>query len=279
VEFDNAALLAECTRRLREAPPIAGTRLVWRDADLTIGKAGVEAVERGGEMPVALREDDIELPDLLTELQDRTQLTRRSIVRILVDSGRLPDFRRNPQGFVDIAATAINRRKQMAIVDGIKYQRIGNESFYAQELFLEQELTGYVRNMLENATKSPYEAVVYDSATECSFADQLERNNAIRVYAKLPGWFTIPTPLGGYNPDWAVLVRTDDGERLYFVVETKAGLWVEDLRGVEDAKIRCGTAHFDALKVGEAPAEYVVTNDVNGVLNAALPVSRSDTTR
>ena len=270
VEFDNDALIAECTKALRDAPDIAFTRLQWTKAHLTIGKAGVEAEERAGAaMPVVLREDDIELPDLITELQDRTQLTRRSIVRILVDSGQLGNFKRNPQEFIETAGEAINRRKRMALVDGIRYQRIGDESYYAQELFEEEELTGYIRNML-GAEKSVYEAVVYDSDTEGTFATDLEKNTAIKVYAKLPGWFTVPTPLGSYNPDWAVLVATDDGERLYFVVETKGGLWTEDLRGTEDAKIRCGEAHFEALRVGEAPAEYMVANSVNDVLGHAL---------
>ena len=69
-----------------------------------------------------------------------------------------------------------------------------------------------------------------------------------------PGWFTVPTPLGSYNPDWAVLIDSDEGERLYFVVETKASLFADDLRGAESAKIECGKAHFNALKVGESPA-------------------------
>jgi type III restriction enzyme len=271
VEFDNVALIAECTTAMRDAPPIAPTRLQWTKANLTIGKAGVEAAELAGEgMPVALREDDIELPDLITELQDRTQLTRRSIVRILVDSGRLGDFKRNPQEFIEIAGEAINRRKRMALVDGIKYQRIGDQSYFAQELFQAQELTGYLRNMLQDALKSVFEAVVYDSDTEGNFAKDLEKNTAIKVYAKLPGWFTVPTPLGSYNPDWAVLVATDDGDRLYFVVETKAGLWTEDLRGIEDAKINCGRRHFEALRVGEAPAQYFVARTVDDVMTQAL---------
>ena len=270
VSFDNEALIADCTAALRDAPFIAFTRLQWTKAGLTIGKAGVQAEERAEATMVAIREDDIELPDLLTELQDRTQLTRRSIVRILIDSGRLGDFKRNPQEFIDVAAEAINHRKRLALVDGIKYQRIGDTDYYAQELFQEQELTGYLRNMLQNAQKSVYEAVVYDSETEGTFASALEKNSAIKVYAKLPGWFTIPTPLGGYNPDWAVLVATEDGDRLYFVVETKGGLWTDDLRGTEDAKIKCGRRHFDALRIGESPAEYVVETAVEGLLARAI---------
>jgi type III restriction enzyme len=87
---------------------------------------------------VTLDEGDIELPDILTDLQDKTQLTRRSIHRILVGSKRLDDFKRNPQQFIELAAEIINRAKRFALVDGIKYQRIGDEVYYAQELF-EQE--------------------------------------------------------------------------------------------------------------------------------------------
>ena len=122
-----------------------------------------------------------------------------------------------------------------------------------------------VRRVL-GAEKSVYEQVVYDSNTEATFADQLEKNLAIKVYAKLPGWFTVPTPLGSYNPDWAVLVEKDGGERLYFVVETKSGLFADELRYKERAKIECGKAHFSALAVGESPAQYIVAKDSNDLL-------------
>jgi Restriction endonuclease len=87
------------------------------------------------------------------------------------------------------------------------------------------------------------------------------------VYAKLPGWFKVPTPLGTYNPDWAVLVEMDGAERLYLVVETKGGLFTDDLRAKESAKIECGKAHFKALQVGEKPAVYMVARTVDDVLN------------
>ncbi|MBM4164962.1 MAG: restriction endonuclease subunit R, partial [Lentisphaerae bacterium] len=266
VEFDNEKLIASCIEALQKGPAIPKARLQWRKADLQIGKAGVEARERAGAATVTLDETDIELPDLLTELQDRTQLTRRTICRILVDSGRLDDFKRNPQQFIEIAGEAINRSKRLAIVDGIKYQRIGDSEYYAQELFEKEELTGYLKNMLSETKKSVYESVVCDSEVESGFADDLEKNDAVKVYAKLPGWFKVPTPLGSYNPDWAVLIETPDGERLYFVVETKGGLFTDDVGDRESAKIECGKAHFKALAVHEAPAAYVVANKFADVL-------------
>ena len=265
VAFDNEDLLAQCTQALRDAPPIPRTRLQWRKADLAIGQAGVEAMETSGASTVALDEADIELPDVLTELQDRTQLTRRSLQRILCDSKRLNDFKRNPQQFIELAAQAVNRCKQHALVDGIKYQRIGDDSYYAQELFEQEELTGHLKNMLD-ATKSVYDQVIYESGVEADFADQLEKNTAVKIYAKLPGWFRVSTPLGSYNPDWAVLIDSGEGEQLYFVVETKASRFVNDLRGTESAKIECGKAHFNALSVAESPARYEVATSVEELL-------------
>jgi type III restriction enzyme len=207
------------------------------------------------------------LPDLLTDLQDRTQLTRRSIQRILSESGRLDDFKCNPQQFIELAAEVINHRKRLALVDGIKYQRLGDMHYYAQELFEEEELTGYLKNMIPSK-KSVYEQIVYDSeSVERPFAEELEKHTAVKVYAKLPGWFKIPTPLGTYNPDWAVLIEKDGAERVYFVVETKGSCIADDRRKGENAKIECGREHFSTLKMGESPAEYKVARSLNDILH------------
>ena len=266
VQFDNEKLVAECAEAIRKCPPITKTRVQIRKADLAIGRGGVLSEETTVSAPIIIEETDIELPDLLTDLQDKTQLTRRSLVRILTGSLRLDDFKRNPQQFIELATESINRTKRLAIVDGIRYQRIGNETYYAQELFEQEELTGYLKNMLA-ATKSVYEHVVYDSSgVERTFAEQLEKNEAVKVYAKLPGWFKVPTPLGTYNPDWAVLVEKDGTERLYFVVETKSSLFADDLRDKESAKIECGKAHFKALAVGENPAEFIQARNIDDLM-------------
>ncbi|SDQ23141.1 type III restriction enzyme [Paraburkholderia fungorum] len=266
VQFDNAKLLDDCIAGLKKAPAIAKARLQWRKADIAIGKAGVEAAEKEGAATVVLDETDIELPDLLTDLQDRTQLTRRSIITILTDSGRMDDFKRNPQQFIEQTAEIINRCKRLALVDGIKYQKIGDDHFYAQELFAKDELTGYLRNMLLDTRRSIYEHVIYDSDTERKFAEALETNNGVVLYAKLPSWFKVPTPLGPYNPDWAILFDQDGTQRLYFVVETKSSLFTDDMRSKEDAKMECGKAHFAALGGTENPARYLVATSFGDVL-------------
>ena len=115
---------------------------------------------------------------------------------------------------------------------------------------------------------SVHEYVVYHSAgIEKTFAGGLEKNEAVKVYAKLPGWFKVPTPLGTYNPDWAVLIEQNGEERLYFVVETKGSLLSSDLRQKESAKIECGKKHFKALEGEENPAKFIVARTVQDVMS------------
>ena len=263
VAFDNAQLLDTCVKAMQEAPKVTPTRARFRKADLSIGRGGVAAESSTDSVYETLYEK-IPLPDLLTELQDRTQLTRRSLVDVLQRSGRLDDFKVNPQQFIDLAAQFINRYKQHAIVDGIRYTRLGDAHVWAQELFETTELLGYLNTL--QANKSVFESVLYDSEIERSFADALERNESVKLYVKLPSWFKIPTPLGSYNPDWAVVIAHDGQEQLYFVVETKGSLVALDLRTGESDKIDCGAKHFEALAVGQNPANFKKAKKLEDVL-------------
>ncbi len=269
VAFDNARMLDACVKALQEAPRVTPTRARFRKADLTIGRGGVAYESTSDSAHETLREA-IALPDLLTELQDRTQLTRRSLVDVLQRSGRLDDFKVNPQQFIDLAAQYINRYKQHAIVDGIRYTRLldtqGAAHVWAQELFESTELLGYLNTL--PTQKSVYESVLYDSDIERSFADALEKNESVKLYVKLPGWFKIPTPLGSYNPDWAVVVDHEGRDKLYFVVETKGSLMALDLRTGERDKIDCGTKHFEAIALGDHPAKFVKAKALDDVLAA-----------
>ena len=265
VKFDSDILIKSCLKGLKEAPAIPKAQIQWRKADVSIGKAGVEATEKRNEAETKrLAQDDIELPDILTELEERTQLTRRTIYKILLYSDRLKDFKTNPQKFIELVADVINHRKELTIVDGIKYQRLGDEHYYAQEMFSHKELTGYLENIID-VEKSVYKQVVWDSKVESNFINQLENNSAIKVYTKLPRWFTVTTPLGSYNPDWAVLVEQEDIERLYFIVETKGD--IANLRPTEQAKIECGKKHFKALK---SDAKFLVAKNFDTFRNEWL---------
>ncbi|MCK6504051.1 DEAD/DEAH box helicase family protein [Myxococcota bacterium] len=268
VEFDADKLITTCAADIAEHLRIGQSRLRTVKASLELLQSGVESRGSAVVSDTSLREGDVDLPDILTELQDRTQLTRRSLARILAESGRLDEFARNPQQFIEGVAELVNRAKRLALVEGIKYQRIGATEFYAQERFESEELNGYLgKNVLEGTKKSVLDAVAYDSeGVEKRFAEQLEDNEAVKVYAKLPRWFTVPTPLGSYNPDWAVLVQDNDGERLYLVIETKGSLFMDDLRDKESAKIACGKEHFKVLFVNEPHARYQVGRSLEDVL-------------
>ena len=252
VTFDNEALLEASATALRNAQPIPRTRLQWRKADIAIGQAGVEATEIAGSAPVVLEEADIELPDLLTELQDRTQLTRRSIHRVLIGSRRLDDFRRNPQRFIELAAQAVNSCKQRALVDGIKYQRIGDEAYYAQELFEKEELTGYLKNVVV-AEKSVHEKVIYESDTEARFADDLGEERRCQSLRQASGLVHGADAARELQSRLGVLIDTDEGERLYFVVETKGSALVADLRLAEAAKIGAAAGAFPSAPSPRKP--------------------------
>lgn len=267
VNFDNPQLVADCADAIRCGPSVPKTRVRFRKVGIAIGRGGVETNEATDSGFTSITENNLRLPDLLTRLEDKTRLTRKSIVEILIKSQRLEDFKENPQRFVEVASEAINRAKREALVDGIRYRRIGDSHYYAQELFQKEELTGYLKNTLE-ATKSVHNYVAYDSiGVEKSFAESLEHNDTIKVYAKLPGWFKIPTPLGSYNPDWAIVVEDENQEeRLYFVVETKASEWWDDLRHQEGGKIACGKKHFAAISQERDGVEFKVAKSLDDVL-------------
>jgi len=257
VNFDSKKLIEECADEIRKTLIVGRARFITRTATLDVDRGGVQTNEVQESMAI-YDARDYDLPDLVSYLQNETNLTRRSIIDIIIGSGRLEDFKNNPQKFIEQVAAIIKHQMRIFIVDGIKYQKIGDQHYYAQELFKENELYGYLsKNMLES-NKSVFDHVVYDSDVEADFARSFELNDEVKVYAKLPGWFKIDTPLGSYNPDWAVLVELDGQPRLYFVVESKGSLFSEALRASENAKIQCGREHFKAM---ETDVEFMMANN------------------
>ena len=246
VNFDAEKLIDKCVEEIKHSLIVGRARFITRTATLDVDRGGVET-NNPKETVSVYDARDYQLPDIVGYLQNETNLTRSSIVTILKKSGRLDDFKNNPQKFIEKVTAVIKHQMRVFIVDGIKYQKIGDHHFYAQELFDTEELHGYLsRNMLKS-DKSVYDHVVYDSDIEVDFAKAFEMSDDVKVYAKLPDWFKIDTPLGSYNPDWAVLVQYDGAPKLYFVVESKGGLFSEAVRISENAKIKCGREHFKAL--------------------------------
>ena len=246
VEFSSEKLVEQCCEKMQSELNIGAAKLMYTKAKVQVSEGGVDTTETQ-RLSVMTTDGKEQLPDIVTYLQNRTGLTRKTIVKILTESKTLNLFKRNPQAYMEEVAKLISSTMQLFIVDGIKYTKLGDTEFYAQELFDSEELTGYLeRNMFESH-RSVYDYVVYDSDVERGFAERLENNESVKVYAKLPDWFKVPTPLGSYNPDWAVVIEDNGQNRLYFVVETKGSIEGKDLRPKELAKIRCGEKHFAAL--------------------------------
>lgn len=246
VAFDSEKLIEECCKEMRNSLSVGSAKLIYTKAGLDISAGGVVA-EEADRYAVSLDNPKENIPDIIAYLQNETNLTRKTIVEILLRSKTVHLFKKNPQRYMEQVAQIISAKMRLMIVDGIKYTKIGEDEYYAQELFETEELTGYLsKNMIES-TKSVYEYVVYDSANEESFVTSFENNKSIKLYAKLPDWFTIATPLGTYNPDWAVLIDRDGKDKLYFVLETKGNTMFDALRPTESAKIECGIKHFEAL--------------------------------
>ncbi len=246
VDFDSEKLIDECCKEMQYSLFVSSPKLIYTKAGIDISAGGVTA-EESDRYAVTLDNQQEILPDIIAYLQNETNLTRKTIVEILLKSKTLHLFKKNPQRYMEQVAQIITAKMRHMIVDGIKYTKIGDDEYYAQELFATEELTGYLyKNMIESK-KSVYEYVVYDSANEESFAKSFENNKSVKLYAKLPSWFKIPTPLGSYNPDWAVLIEADGKDKLYFVLETKADTMFDALRPTERSKIICGRKHFEAL--------------------------------
>ena len=190
--------------------------------------------------------------DLIGRLVMETGLTRKTLVTIL--KGIRPEtfyqFRMNPEEFIRKTANIINEEKAMAVVQKICYELTGNT--YDVDIFTESTLRGKVGINAIESTKSLYDLVVVDSeGVEKQFAEALESHEEVAVYTKLPKGFYINTPMGHYNPDWAIAFNEGTVKHIYFVAETKGNEWQRSqLRGAEEAKLECAARHFDAISQG-----------------------------
>ncbi|WP_366182965.1 DEAD/DEAH box helicase family protein [Flavobacterium ovatum] len=249
VNFDSDSLVKECINAINDRIKITRGKLIYTKAKVLINTGGVDAELSPNSETVSIKDEVERLPDIVSYLQNETQLTRKSIVTILtgISKEKLNYFKINPQKFIEGCIDIINEQMNLHIIDGISYKKIGDAQYYSQEMFENKELFGYLKSNLKESSKSPYNYVVYDSTVESNLAKEFENSTNISVYAKLPDWFKIDTPLGTYNPDWAIMWKDQDEEKLFFVVESKGSTGLFDLRPKEEAKIKCGKRHFNAI--------------------------------
>jgi type III restriction enzyme len=247
VEFETDTLISRAVDAVKkmqkvEAPKI---KVIVGRVEVRQGGVAAEAVSAAEERATnGFRA----VPDVLAYLQNETELTRSTLVQILKESGRLGELLVDPQRFMDQVASIIKYELHRLLVDGIKYDRIigtGSEAEWEMVLFKNEELVNVLTAL--QVKKSIYDYIVYDSAIEREFAKQLDQREDIRLFVKLPDWFKVDTPVGTYNPDWAI-VKHDD-ETVYLVRETKGTKDFLKLRTAEADKVRCGQRHFEALGV------------------------------
>ncbi len=243
VEYSTADIINNAVKAIKQMPKIGPVKATIRDDKLTMDYKGITTQQTHGEAMVIKYEGP--LPDIIGYLQRETELTRKTIVDILIGSKRLGDFIINPQEYMDAVAGIIKRELNELIIDGIKYEKSCDDE-WSMLLFENEEILSYLNNRLD-VEKSVYDAVVYDSEIERKFAEGLDKRDDIKLFVKLPHWFTIETPIGKYNPDWAIVKHGD--QTIYMVRETKGTIDFEQYRIAEAYKIKCGRKHFEALKV------------------------------
>lgn len=250
VSIDTDKLVENCVKDFRDMPAIPKTRLISQTADIHIEKAGIYHTER--EMRTMDVEDSYSmLPDLITAISDETLLIPATVNRILIESGRCKDFLNNPEAFLEKAMEIIRNNRHALAINGISYVKLDGKEYYVQEIF---DTTELIANLDRNAVKvehSVYDYIVYDSSSiERPFAVALDNDPDVKMFFKIPERFKIETPIGTYNPDWAVFLTKNGEEKLYFVLETKGSTSFMDLRTREQLKIHCGRKHFEALNNG-----------------------------
>lgn len=248
VRFDIDELIAKSVKDLAALPPVSTARLLTQTADIDIQQSGVSHIERSTRT-IDLTNTYDSLPDILRLISTKTLLKCSTVAEIIKQSGKWADFLKNPQEFYEKTLEIIKRNRHQLAIDGIKYIRLAGEEFFVQEVFNSSEL---IANLDKNAvpvSNSVYDYIIYDSSTESQIAQQLDNDPDVKMFFKLPPRFQIQTPIGPYNPDWAVYFEKNGEQKLYFVLESKGTEDLFNLRTPEALKIHCGAEHFKALDV------------------------------
>ena len=252
INMDMDKFKKEAVEQIQNMPHIRPDKIDAQITNLDITKQGVKDVgSQVRELGAVYEFDTMTYPDFIRRLQDSTDLLRKTIIEIVSKSGRLKEFYENPEEWIKQVSKILLSVKKENLTEGIKYEKV--DDYYEQDfIFNDEELYGYKdRNILDvSSDKNIYDHVIYDSEIEREFAIDAENDDDVLLYAKLPSRFKIDTPIGNYNPDWAVVLNTFEGEKLYFVAETKGTENINDLKGSEKKKILCGRKHFEVIDTG-----------------------------
>lgn len=251
VSVDREELTKNAVDAIGGTPKIEALRIVATYAGVKVLRGGAKgSVIREGSKDL---KGSYDLPDIITELQEATSLTRATIIDVLTQCGRLDEFLGNPNDFIAMVKRELQNELAKLVVQGIQYEKIAGFVYELRELQKdgEEEKERFLDQLykVQNGQKTDFDYVVYDSDVERQFAEILDGMPDIKLFMKLPAKFQIPTPVGPYNPDWAIIKHEDGQDRIYMIRETKSTLDDSKLRPTELAKMKSAKKHFAAIGV------------------------------
>lgn len=206
--------------------------------------------------------------DLIGKIVEDTGLTRKSVVQILqgIKKEKFDLFKANPEDFIIKVSNFINEEKATVIIEHIQYNKL--EEIYDTDIFTEPTLKPITNKNIISAEKNLYNYLIYDSIGEKEFGEKLDGSNEVSVYVKLPRGFYINTPVGKYNPDWAIAFNEGSVKHIYFIAETKGSMSSMQLKKIEDAKIDCARVHFAAISSDKV--KYDIIDSYESLLNKVM---------
>ncbi len=250
VSFDEKKLIESCIRSLNKNLRVSQTLVVINQGYLDVTKQNNPEMKKLIGKQVILEEVAAKNVtfDLLGEIAERTKLTRKTVAIILqgIEPGTFDYFKQNPEEFIREAVKLVDEQKASTIIEHITYD-ILDEQWSAEEIFLDATITGEYGQNVVDAKKHIFDKLRYDSSVEKDFGAELDTADMVELYVKLPGGFYINTPMGKYNPDWAISFKEGSVKHIYFVAETKGDTSDLQLREVEKAKIECARRHFSVI--------------------------------
>lgn len=260
VHFDSAELVQNCISTLDKELKVTPLQYT---VDAGVQRQGVtaEQLQQGAAFQLENTSTDTLKTsarsqvryDLIGKLAENTQLTRTAIGKILggVVGHVFSKFRQNPEHFITEAARLINEQKATIIIERLSYDEIAEK--YDSGIFTSERQKIDKTAVKEQLKKHIYDYVATDSNIERTFAENMDASEEVVVYAKLPRGFLIPTPVGDYNPDWAISFKAGTVKHIYFVAETKGSMSTMQLRAIEEKKIDCARKFFEKLNLNAGP--------------------------